>query len=93
MRTIIEIPQPQLDALDGLCRLEGISRAEAIRRAIARLVHETRPTTGNPAFGLWRNRPVDGLDYQRRLRDEWDAPAAKRAPAARRTARPRRRRS
>ena len=61
MRTIIEVPQLQLDALDVICRTEGISRAEAIRRAITRMVGETRHALVSPAFGLWRDRPVDGL--------------------------------
>lgn len=26
----------------------------------------------HPAFGSWRARNVDGLDYQRKLRSEWD---------------------
>ena len=38
MRTIIELPGEQVDALDALCRRDGISRAEAIRRAVAMLV-------------------------------------------------------
>lgn len=25
----------------------------------------------HPAFGSWRGRTVDGIDYQRRLRSEW----------------------
>ncbi|HYN06677.1 MAG TPA: ribbon-helix-helix protein, CopG family [Vicinamibacterales bacterium] len=76
MRTIIELPQAQVDALDLMCRREGISRAEAIRRAIARHVREERRSADDPAFGLWRAHPVDGLAYQQRLRDEWSAPAS-----------------
>lgn len=26
----------------------------------------------HPAFGSWRDRDIDGLDYQRALRSEWD---------------------
>ena len=92
MRTIIELPQQQLDALDVICRSEGISRAEAIRRAITRMVGETRPALGTPAFGLWRDRPVDGLDYERRLRDEWEA-APRNTPRVRRAKVRQRRRS
>jgi hypothetical protein len=24
------------------------------------------------AFGMWKNRGIDGVDYQRQLRAEWD---------------------
>lgn len=71
MRTIIELPQQQLDALDGICRREGISRAEAIRQAVALLVGQRGPDASAAAFGLWRGRRRDGVVYQQRLRREW----------------------
>lgn len=33
---------------------------------------EKRPLCQHPAFGSWREREVDALDYQRTLRAEWD---------------------
>jgi len=73
VRTIIELPEDQLEALASLCRSEGISRAEAIRRAVAHYVGQRRDATAAGAFGLWRDRPIDGLEYERQLRDEWAA--------------------
>lgn len=72
MRTIIELPDPDVEALDALCRRDGISRAEAIRRAVTKHLLENRVGESGAAFGLWRARPVDGLKYQQRLRREWD---------------------
>jgi hypothetical protein len=77
MRTIIELPDDQLEALADLCRREGISRAEAIRQAIAHFTRGRRSKAVAAAFGLWRNRPIDGLEYQRRLRDEWTGEAGR----------------
>jgi len=37
MRTIIELPDAQLESLSRLCRREKISRAEAIRRAVDKM--------------------------------------------------------
>ena len=71
MRTIIELPDDQIEALASLCRSEGISRAEAIRRAISGYVGQRRHATVAAAFGLWRDRPIDGLEFERELRDEW----------------------
>lgn len=71
MRTIIELPADQVEALADLCRSEGISRAEAIRRAVVQYTRGRRATHAAAAFGLWRDRPVPGLEYERRLRDEW----------------------
>jgi hypothetical protein len=74
MRTIIELPGEQLDQLAELCQAEGISRAEAIRRAIAEYTRGRRAKEVTAAFGLWRNRPVDALKYERGLREEWERP-------------------
>lgn len=71
MRTIVEIPEGQLSALAELCRREKISRAEAIRRAVAEYALRQRSGRADDAFGLWRPRGVDGLAYERRLRREW----------------------
>ena len=71
MRTIIDLPSEQLEALTDLCRREGISRAEAVRRAVASPIERERASAPSSAFGLWRSRPVDGVAYQRRLRKEW----------------------
>lgn len=71
-RTIIDLPADQLEALETLCRREGISRAEAIRQAVAGHLRTARASGPDAAFGLWRGRRADGLTQQRRLRREWD---------------------
>ena len=70
MRTIIDIPDEQIRPLAEQCKEESISRAELIRRAIA-LYLEQRRRKGRDAFGLWRGRGQDGVEYQRSLRSEW----------------------
>lgn len=72
MRTIIELPADQIEALDALCERDGISRAEAIRRAVAEHVRRERAPDMDRMFGLWRTRRLDGVRYQQRLRREWD---------------------
>lgn len=34
-----------------------------------------RRPVADPAFGLWGKGRIDGLEYQRRMRGEWDQPA------------------
>jgi hypothetical protein len=90
VRTIIDLPEDQLDALDGICRRESISRAEAIRRAVALLVRDRAAGALHAAFGLWRGaRVVDGLTYQERLRREWGAARADKSESRTRTSRTR----
>jgi len=73
MRTIIDLPDVQLDALDAWCRRDRISRAEAIRRAVAATVGQQAAGGREAAYGIWRDRKIDGLAWQQRLRGEWDA--------------------
>jgi hypothetical protein len=72
MRTIIDLSDAQLERLAAWCGQEGISRAEAIRRAVDALV-KSAPGGARAAFGLWRRRAADGLAYERALREEWEA--------------------
>mgnify|MGYP003384411554 CR=1 FL=1 len=73
MRTIVEIPESQLKSLDRLCRRDRISRAEAIRRAVARMVNEQRPMEDgmSGAFGIWKHRAGDVRSLRTQLRGEW----------------------
>jgi len=71
MRTIIEVPREQLDALEAICSREGISRAEAVRRAIASYLRREHAPATDQAFGLWRKKRGDGLRYQEQRRREW----------------------
>jgi metal-responsive CopG/Arc/MetJ family transcriptional regulator len=71
MRTIIELPEEQLTGLDSWCRREGISRAEAIRRAVAAMLAERAKGEAAGAFGIWRERATEALADQEKIRNEW----------------------
>jgi hypothetical protein len=75
MRTIIDIPIERLKHLDRWASEHNVSRAEAIRRAVADLLDRTSQPK-NTGFGLWaQDKPIpaerDGLRLQQALRDEW----------------------
>lgn len=70
MRTLVDIPDKQLEELSAICEIEKVSRAEVIRQAIATYVEKKRPLTFE-AFGIWKQRKVDGLAYQDQVRSEW----------------------
>ena len=69
-RILVDIPQKYLDDLGALSRAEKLPRAEIIRKAIASYVEQNRPASAD-AFGIWKDRQVDGLDYQETIRSEW----------------------
>jgi len=78
MRTIIDLPEEQVRALADYCAREKVSRAEAVRRAVAILVEERERRQRDhkealkAAFGIWKDRGIDAVEYQRKLRSEWD---------------------
>jgi len=78
MRTIVDIPDEQLQQLQRLCERDGISRAEAVRRSVALYVAEEQKKRKrfedalNAVFGLWKDMDIDAVEYQRKIRAEWD---------------------
>ncbi|MGE0665872.1 MAG: ribbon-helix-helix protein, CopG family [Sphingomonadales bacterium] len=71
MRTIIDLPERNLAALEKICAKEGISRAEAIRRAVDAYLANSRISDEDDIFGMWSGQDIDGLEYQRNIRAEW----------------------
>ena len=71
MRTIIDLPEDQVNALAELCKLECISRAEAVRRALSDMLVKKKIRSREQAFGTWQKRG-DGRKIVETLRKEWD---------------------
>ena len=71
MRMTVSLPEEQAERLAELCREEGISRAEAVRRAVDRYLDPYRRRRREEGFGIWRRRGMDGLSHERRMRAEW----------------------
>ena len=74
MRTIVDIPEHDIQALDQLCRKEHMPRAAAIRKAVEDYLRLHTQTGQDAAFGLWKDKRQDALAYQHALRDEWNDP-------------------
>jgi metal-responsive CopG/Arc/MetJ family transcriptional regulator len=71
MRTLVDLGDNQLQALDELSKKEKRSRAALIRQAIDDYLAKQRDKREGDAFGLWGKRRVDGLAYQEKVRGEW----------------------
>jgi metal-responsive CopG/Arc/MetJ family transcriptional regulator len=70
MRTLVDIPEHQIKSLSILCEKFDISRAEAIRKAIELFIQGNKQSTED-VFGIWKNKNIEGITYQQKLRDEW----------------------
>jgi metal-responsive CopG/Arc/MetJ family transcriptional regulator len=71
MRTLVDLGDTQIQALDELSKKEKRSRAALIRQAIDDYLAKQRGKQEGDAFGLWGKRIVDGLAYQEKVRREW----------------------
>lgn len=71
MRTLVDIGDKEIQALDELAAEENVSRAALIRRAVDDLLQKQAKKAVNDAFGLWGSEAKDGLAFQEELRQEW----------------------
>ena len=71
MRTIIDLVESEVEALDRLAKLRGRSRASLIREAVDDYLGRHCPESDDEAFGSWGTGTVDGLAFQERARSEW----------------------
>lgn len=71
MRTLVDLGDSQVEALDELARARKKSRAALIRQAIDDFLAAHHADRRADAFGLWGKRKVDGLAYQKKVRSEW----------------------
>lgn len=81
MRTIVDIPEDAIKLLDSIGKRDDVSRAELVRRAVDLYLAEERKKKSDDAIdkycGFLKDAPdafdgLDGLDYQRKMRAEWD---------------------
>ena len=78
MRTIIELTDEQVAALKAICAREGISRAEAVRRAVDQYVdkaegdREAARRAMDSAFGAWAKKGIDTDTYLDEIGSEWE---------------------
>jgi len=76
MRTIVDLPEDQINALDRYRVKKRISRAEAVRRAVAAFLPKQQEPgvdwTKYPAFGSSRKQQRDdSREFVASLRSEW----------------------
>ena len=80
MRTIVDLPDRQVEALERICRSRNLSRTELIRQAVDHYLQEHLPVR-DQAFGLWKREglargwsrfpaaPAQGVEALRALFD------------------------
>ena len=78
MKALIDIPEDDIRWLDVRAKAQGTSRAALVREAVSDYRDTRAKAEANgwlqAGFGLWKGRPaqIDGVEYQRAIRAEWD---------------------
>jgi len=72
MRTLVDIPEADLKKLNRLSKARKTSRAQLVRHAISDYLKAQKKDTLDEVFGMWKDRGIDGLEYQLKMRAEWD---------------------
>jgi hypothetical protein len=76
MRTLIDLTDDQISILAEMAREQKKSRAALVREGVSRLIDDYRETRRlaaiDAAFGIWKDKVEDGVEYQKLLRAEWD---------------------
>lgn len=77
MRTIVDLPKEQIEALDTYAKAKGISRAAVVREAVSTYLPAKKKRKfsfrDHPSFGSEKMpKGFDSVEYVRKLRAEWD---------------------
>ena len=70
-RILIDLSDDVIQRLDNLKQLRNRPRAELLREAIELYLDLQTSSVIREALGLWGNQQEDGLEYERKLREEW----------------------
>lgn len=70
-RILIDLSDDVIQRLDNLKQLRNQPRAELLREAIELYLDQQSASVIRDALGLWGNQQDDGLEYERKLREEW----------------------
>ncbi|HAT8014343.1 ribbon-helix-helix protein, CopG family [Citrobacter rodentium] len=72
-RILLDLSDDVLQRLDDLKKQRNLSRAELLREAIEQYLAKQglAENTISNALGLWQGCEEDGVEYERKLREEW----------------------
>ncbi|HEY3985125.1 MULTISPECIES: CopG family transcriptional regulator [unclassified Cedecea] len=69
-RILLDLSDEAIRQLDGLKQKRNLPRAELLREAVDQYLARQQSDIKD-AFGLWGESTPDGLEYERKLREEW----------------------
>jgi len=69
---LLRLSSRQMEALDLFVSVENKTRTDVIRNAIDFYIEKKKECGDKRStFGLWKEKNIDGIEYQERIRSEW----------------------
>ena len=72
-RILLDLSDEMIKRLDDLKQLRNLPRAELLREAVEQYLERQgqAETMISNALGIWQDCEEDGVEYQKKLREEW----------------------
>ncbi len=70
-RILLDLSDEVIKRLDDLKQQRNLPRAELLREAIEQYLEKQTKTTISDALGLWQGCEEDGVEFERKLHEEW----------------------
>ncbi|EPC3783633.1 ribbon-helix-helix domain-containing protein [Citrobacter farmeri] len=72
-RILLDLSDEAIKRLDDLKQLRNLPRAELLREAVEQYLERQgqAETMISNALGIWQDCEEDGVEYQKKLREEW----------------------
>lgn len=70
-RILIDLSDETLQRLESLKQMRNLPRAELVREAVEQYLDRQSTSLIRDALGLWGDGVEDGIEYERKLREEW----------------------
>ena len=71
MKTTIDLSENESLLLERLSQQRGVPPSRLLNEALELLRQSSIQQDESQAFGIWKGKVSDGLDYETRMRAEW----------------------
>jgi hypothetical protein len=71
MKATIDISEDKSRVLKSLSRQRGVPTSTLLNEALDMLIKSSVQLEEPQAFGIWKGKVSDGLEYEARMRGEW----------------------
>ena len=74
MKVLINFSEEQVEALDKIARSRKSPRMRIVQEAVDYYLSQESLKKGESlnGFGAWKGKKIEGLQYQRKMRGEWE---------------------